>query len=66
MNLLTTAEAAALIGVKKRTVDDWRTTGAGPRYVKISHRCVRYRPKDIETWADKRVINNTAMKASNQ
>ena len=33
--LLTTAEAAAHIGVKPNTLERWRTYGTGPEFIKI-------------------------------
>ena len=43
-------EAARLLQVSPRTLEAWRYRGGGPRYVKLSARCVRYAPSDIEAW----------------
>ncbi len=47
--LLLTDEAAAWLQVAPRTLEDWRTAGAGPRFVKIG-RLVRYRVSDLQEW----------------
>lgn len=49
--LLLDTEAAALrLGVPKRTLEDWRLNGIGPRYVRVGRRCVRYRPEDLRAY----------------
>lgn len=52
--LLSEREAAAVLGLKPRTLENWRQSGDGPPFVRISSRCVRYRPADLEAWADAR------------
>ena len=52
--LLTTEEAAGILGVSRRTLEDWRLTGTGPDYVPIGRRTVRYRPQAIDRWLDAR------------
>jgi predicted DNA-binding transcriptional regulator AlpA len=48
--LLTTAQAAALLGFHKSYLAKARLTGGGPLYLKIGGRSVRYRQRDLETW----------------
>ena len=43
--------AAGFLGVTPRALQKWRMTGDGPRYVRISSRCVRYRRRDLVEWA---------------
>jgi predicted DNA-binding transcriptional regulator AlpA len=50
--LLTEAEAAKAIGLAPTFLTKHRRAGTGPPFVRISHRCVRYRPADIEQWAE--------------
>ena len=38
------------LGVSVRTLDDWRLSGRGPRYFKVSYRTVKYPAEDVETW----------------
>ena len=47
--------AAALLGVVRQTLAQWRRRGVGPPYVRISVRCVRYRPEDLAVWIAARV-----------
>jgi predicted DNA-binding transcriptional regulator AlpA len=49
--LLSEDEAAKAIGLTPRFLTERRRTGDGPPYVRVSARCVRYRPEDIEQWA---------------
>jgi DNA-binding transcriptional MerR regulator len=48
--LLTTAEFAESIGVKPKTVRNWRAKGLGPRPTRLSINDVRYDPADVEGW----------------
>ena len=44
--LLTEIDAADRLSVSFRTLQQWRVSGGGPRFVKIG-RCVRYTPADL-------------------
>jgi predicted DNA-binding transcriptional regulator AlpA len=48
--LLDAAAVAARLGVKTKTVTEWRRRGRGPAFVWLSWRCVRYRPSDIDAF----------------
>lgn len=58
--LLTEQEAAQAIGLTPRFLIERRRTGDGPPFVKISTRCVRYRPEDIRAWASERLRTSTS------
>jgi predicted DNA-binding transcriptional regulator AlpA len=58
--LLTEAEAADLIGLTPRFLTERRRKGDGPPFVKISSRCLRYRPEDIHQWAAERLRTSTS------
>lgn len=45
---LSTGELAELLGVTKRTVENWRSNGKGPAYVKLGN--VRYGIEDVQAW----------------
>ena len=60
--LLTERQAAQLLGFTPRALQAWRRTGAGPRYIFISARAVRYRRSDLSTWIDARVRKSTSDK----
>lgn len=49
--LIRETEAAKLLGVTTRTLQNWRFRGVGPCYVKLG-RAVRYKPQDIEDYID--------------
>ncbi|MBV9828492.1 MAG: helix-turn-helix domain-containing protein [Alphaproteobacteria bacterium] len=51
---------AEYLSVKPRTLEDWRLKGTGPRFVRMSPRCVRYRLDDVAAWAEARTVRNTA------
>jgi predicted DNA-binding transcriptional regulator AlpA len=58
--LLTEGRAAALLSVTRRTLQAWRMRGTGPRYVRISSRCVRYSYNELVTWIESRSRSSTA------
>ncbi len=55
--LLRPAAAAQFLGVSVRTLQDWRFTGTGPRFIRYSARAVRYRVRDLEAWIKKREVD---------
>jgi excisionase family DNA binding protein len=48
--LFTTHEAASYLRLDPLTLKDWRRLGAGPPYVKVGARLIRYRRQDLEEW----------------
>jgi len=58
--LMTEQEAADLLGFSPRTLQGWRVNGGGPRFVKISKRCVRYRRQDLTEWVEERMRRSTS------
>lgn len=48
-HLVTTAQAAEYLGVKKNTMEGWRIQGVGPRYIKVQ-RLVKYKTEDLDSW----------------
>lgn len=62
--LLTTEEAAAYLNLRnKRTLDNWRSAGFGPRYSKIG-RAVRYRRNDLIVWIEANTHQHTGEHAA--
>lgn len=57
--LLTTEEAAALLGYAPQTLTDKRWRGDGPPYVKLSRNCVRYFRSAVLSWAQQRTVTST-------
>jgi hypothetical protein len=58
--LLDERGAAAALGLTPRTLQAWRHSGGGPLYVRISSRCVRYRPEDLQAFARERLCTSTS------
>ncbi len=57
---LNEARAAELLSVNPRTLQQWRLRGTGPKFVRISTRCVRYRYRDLMAWADRLLRSSTS------
>lgn len=54
--LLTTTEAAALLGVERGTLEVWRATKRyGLPYIKVG-RLVKYRKTDVQEFIDRRRV----------
>jgi predicted site-specific integrase-resolvase len=53
-------DAARALGVSVKTLQKWRHFGGGPNYIKISSRCVRYRPEDLAAFLNARVARSTS------
>ena len=58
--LLTTEQVAERIGVTPEALEHWRYRGAGPPWLKLSHKVVRYRQSELERWLDSRTRRSTA------
>lgn len=48
--LLTPTEAGALLAMTKGALAQLRYLGAGPKFVRVSGRSVRYRHEDLDEW----------------
>lgn len=53
-------DAAELLSLTPRTLQEWRRRGEGPPHVRVSSRCIRYRIVDLEEWAAERVRTSTS------
>ena len=62
--LLTTDEAAEVLGLSPQTLVRYRITGEGPRFRKIG-RWVRYVPSDLDEWLDGCTRESTSDDGSN-
>lgn len=58
--LLSAPEVADILGVGVKTLERWRMTGEGPRYVKLTARTVRYGAADVSRFVGERFKSNTA------
>ena len=57
--LLTQRQAAALLCLSERTLERFRVSGGGPRFVRCG-RSIRYRLSDVEAWISSRVVGSTS------
>ena len=55
---MATKDAARLLNVSHRTLEDWRLNGQGPRFRKWG-RMVRYHLADLQSFADGSVFSDT-------
>jgi len=59
-SLIRQEEAALILGVSPRCLENFRYRGRGPSYVRISARCIRYRRSDLRDFIDERVRTSTS------
>ncbi|MCG3113346.1 MAG: helix-turn-helix domain-containing protein [Candidatus Manganitrophus sp. SB1] len=53
-------QAAQFLKVSEKTLQSWRFTGNGPKFVRISKRCVRYRRRDLTDWIEQHLKASTS------
>jgi len=58
--LLTTREAATLLGVSKAFLERDRWAGARIPFIKVGSRSVRYRPSDLDAYLEANVRYSTS------
>jgi hypothetical protein len=58
--LLTETEASKILGFSVRTLQGWRYRGGGPRFVRVSNACIRYRRQDLTAWVEARLRWSTS------
>jgi hypothetical protein len=59
--MLNQDEAARFLHVQPRTLESWRQRRIGPRFVRYSMRCVRYRAQDLQAWLDSQSIDTGSL-----
>jgi len=52
---LTTDELAERLGISRRTIEGWRRTGEGPKFLPLV-KGIRYREADVEAWEKSRLV----------
>ena len=48
--------AAKHIGVHPRTMDNWRSQGRGPTYIRVGSRRIVYRIEDLEKYLEAGIV----------
>ncbi len=59
-SLIPETEAAEFLNMTSRSMQAMRQRGGGPRFIRISSRCIRYRRTDLRAWADARMCSSTS------
>jgi len=59
-SLMNETAGGIFLGVTRRAMQQWRLKGTGPKYIRISSRCVRYRRRDLIAFADERLRSSTS------
>lgn len=57
--ILTQKEAGEYLGISPLTLANWRVSGRGPLFVRLSPRKIGYRISDLEQWLAERVFAST-------
>ncbi|MBN1356899.1 hypothetical protein JXA40_11615 [bacterium] len=60
--LISTAQAAEMLGVRPQTMRIWRVKGCGPKYVRYggTRGKVFYHPDEIQSWLVMRTYDSTS------
>lgn len=58
--LLVPADAAAVTGISKKTLANYRSRGGGPPYFKIGGSFIRYDEDDLIAWMRSRRLTSTS------
>jgi hypothetical protein len=59
MRFLNQRETAEALRVSPRSLERWRVSGFGPRFVKAGRR-VLYSEQEVEAWASARSVQSTS------
>jgi predicted DNA-binding transcriptional regulator AlpA len=57
--LMTPGQLATFLQVSTERLYDWRSSGIGPRFVKLSGREVRYAWRDVREWLEANTLERT-------
>ena len=58
--LLSTPDAARVLGMKPAALENWRWKGEGPPFVRVTARAIRYRREDLERFVEERLRRSTS------
>ena len=53
--LLNTCQVAAMLGLKKSTIEKWRVTNRGPAFIRIGG-AIRYRQSVVNAWMQAQTV----------
>jgi predicted DNA-binding transcriptional regulator AlpA len=60
IRVLRTPAAAEYLGLSPSTIEKFRLTGEGPKFVRIGARAVGYRIEDLDGWLAERLRRSTS------
>jgi predicted DNA-binding transcriptional regulator AlpA len=60
VKIFTEDETSLCLHVGKRTLQRWRTTGEGPRWVRLGPRLIGYPENEIDVWVAARTYASCA------
>lgn len=66
---LSSAQAAAMLGIKPTTLEIWRCQGKGPRFVKLGNAKqapVVYSREEVQRWMEERTFASTSGYSANK
>ena len=58
--LINETAAAEFLNLSVRSLQGYRYKGGGPRFIRISSRCIKYRRIDGREWAEARLRSSTS------
>lgn len=58
--LIDERKAGAFLGLGDRAMQAMRQRGGGPRFHRLSSRCIRYSRRDLKSWAESRLRSSTS------
>ena len=62
--LLDTPSTAKALGLRPRTLEEWRRRGGGPQFIRLSATCVRYSIDSLNEWISERTATSIAQEAA--
>jgi len=60
MTLLTQREAASVLRLSERTLERFRCSGLGPKFIRLGQKSVRYQQSALDEWIAGRVVRSTS------
>ncbi|HOF36910.1 MAG TPA: helix-turn-helix domain-containing protein [Dermatophilaceae bacterium] len=57
---MTGAEVGRMLRLAPGTLNNWRSAGRGPKYVKLAGGVVRYPEADVKAWMDAQRLGRAA------
>jgi len=58
--IMGTPEAASYVKLAAVTMERYRLTGEGPKFLRIGKKAIRYRLVDLDEWLASRVVASTS------